>query len=89
MMQTDVRSTYRTTSGAIFDQRTRVRGIWVIGGATVGTVTFEDGGSTIMTVPVAVNATEYALIPGEGVLFQRSVAVTLTGGAAGVTVYFG
>jgi len=90
-MQTDVvASGVRTTTGQLQTAagtgnlaRSRVKSILIIPAAGAGTVVFRDGGasgSVKMTVPTLAASTSasYMLIPGEGVLFQNDVHVTLT-----------
>lgn len=91
-IQTDVKSGRVTASGSVFDQRTRVKGLLVVGGGTAGTVVLNDGGAggtAKLTIDVPANAPlTSVLIPGEGILFETNVYVTLTN-ATSATVFYG
>jgi len=90
MMQTDVlASVPLSASGQFTNQaaanigRTRVKGIYVVPGATAGTLILRDGGSggaIKMTVNTVASATQptYILLPGEGLLFLNDVYGALT-----------
>tara|TARA_R110000772_G_scaffold66908_5_gene148812 strand:- start:8469 stop:8744 length:276 start_codon:yes stop_codon:yes gene_type:complete len=89
-MQYDVKSVERTTSGTAFSGRVRVKGL-VVSFATGGTVELKDGGTSgtslfKYTAP-AVAGTTSILIPGEGILFETDVYVTLSSATA--TVFYG
>ena len=91
MMQTDVKANSLAASGSVFGDRTRVRGMIIEPGGSVGSVVLKDGGSggtTVMTInTLAGGETFNASIPGEGVLFTTDVYATLTN--AKVTVFYG
>lgn len=89
-MQYDVKAAERTTSGTAFSGRTRVKSL-AISYASGGTVVIKDGGSSgatkiSWTAPAAAGSTSI-IIPGEGVLFETDVYVTLSGATA--TVFYG
>jgi hypothetical protein len=89
-IQYDVKAAERTTSGTAYADRTRVKGI-VVSFATGGTVELKDGGASgtsrfKYTAPAAAGTTNI-LIPGEGILFETDVYVTLTSATA--TVFYG
>lgn len=98
-MQTDVlASGVRTTSGQLQDQagndlgRYRVKAIYIVPSASAGSVVFKDGGSggtTKITVNTLASSTapDYILVPGEGVLFQTDIYVTVTS-VASVMVFY-
>ena len=96
MMQTDVKAAHIEATGTIVAERTRLKAYHCISGGTAGDVIFRDGGAsgTIRlqfnvgtgTQPVVLH------IPGEGILFDTSIHVTLPGTApnvAKVTVFYG
>lgn len=91
MMQTDVKATSLAASGTVFGGRTRVRGLVIEPGGSVGSVVFKDGGSggtTVMTLNTVANGETFnVFIPAEGVLFSTDVYATLTN--AKVTVFYG
>lgn len=74
----------------------KVKGVWVMGGATNGTVVLKDGGSSgvaklTLNVPgITTSGTTfggYCKIPGDGIIFNTDVYGTLTT-AAGCTVFY-
>lgn len=90
MMQTDVlASVPLSASGAFTNQaaadikRCRVKAVYIIPGASAGTLVLKDGGSggaTKITINTVASATQptYLLMPGEGLLFNTDVYGTLT-----------
>jgi hypothetical protein len=90
-MQTDVKAKSLTSSGSIYGDRTRVKGIIISPGSSAGSVDLKDGGSsgtTVISITTVANGETFnALIPGEGVLFSTDVYATLTN--ASVTVFYG
>lgn len=91
MMQTDVSAISLAASGAISSARTRVRGMVIEPGASAGSVTIKNGGSsgtTLFTInTVAGGETFPVVIPAEGVLCSTSAYATLSN--AKVTVFYG
>jgi hypothetical protein len=96
MMQTDVKAAHVEATGTIVSGRNRLKAYHCISGGTAGDVIFRDGGAsgTIRlqfnigtgTQPVSL------LIPGEGILFDVSIHVTLPGTApnvAKITTFYG
>ena len=91
-MQTDVKATHVEATGTIVSGRTRLKAYQCISGGTAGDVIYRDGGSsgTIRlqfnigtgTQPIAL------LIPGEGILFNTDIHVTLPA-TAKVTTFYG
>lgn len=99
-MQTDVKATkpltatgvFKTQSDADCDFRTRIKGIYMVCGATAGSVALSDGatGSTLLTVnsPTASNAgSVYMILPGEGILAENGLYGAVTN-AASVTLFY-
>lgn len=99
-MATDVlASGVRTNTGQFQNQagvnlrRTRVKAIYLVPTATAGSLVFRDGGSsgtTKLTLNTIVNASnvDYIELPGEGMLFETDVHVTVTN-IASVMVFYG
>jgi hypothetical protein len=99
-MQTDVKvSAALTASGAFTDQaanalgRVRVKAIYIVPGASAGSVTLKDGGSggtTLAVINTVASATQptYMLFPGQGLLCETSVYGTLSN-VGSVVVFYG
>lgn len=92
-MQTDVKSEHVEATGTVVTGRTRIKGYQCLSGGTAGEVIFRDGGATGVTklqfnLPSAAIAPFSTLIPGEGILFDTDVHLTLPG-TAKVTVFYG
>lgn len=90
-MQTDVLSTSLSSSGSVYAQRTRVRGIIITPGASAGSLTLLDGGSggtskMVINTPAAGQPFN-VLIPAEGVLFYTNVYATISN--CTITVFYG
>jgi hypothetical protein len=92
----ELQSTRVTSSGAISSSGCRVHGIWVMGGATNGTVILKNGGAsgtTVLTLDVpgiTTSGTTHASflpIPGDGLWFTTDCYAALTT-VAGCTVLF-
>jgi hypothetical protein len=93
MMQTDVRSSHVEATGTMVTGRVRVKGYQCLSGGTAGDIIFRDGGATgpillQFNVPANTNNPFANLIPGEGILFETDVHVTVPT-AAKVTVFYG
>ena len=93
MMQTDVKSEHVEATGTMVSGRVRVKGYQCLSGGTAGDIIFRDGGAsgTIrlqFNVPANTNNPFANLIPGEGILFETDVHVTLPT-AAKITVFYG
>jgi hypothetical protein len=93
MMQTDVKATHVEATGTMVSYRTRVRGYQFLSGGTAGDIIFRDGGSggTIrlqFNIAAAPTNALSTLIPGEGILFNTDVHVTLPA-TAKITVFYG
>ena len=93
MMQTDVKSAHVEATGTMVSGRVRVKGYQCLSGGTAGDIIFRDGGAsgTIrlqFNVPANTNNPFANLIPGEGILFETDVHVTLPTSAK-ITVFYG
>jgi hypothetical protein len=96
MMQYDVKAEHVEATGTIVGERTRLKGYQCISGGTAGDIIFRDGGSggpirlrfNIGTGTQPIGLT----IPGEGILFNTDIHVTVPGtapNAAKITVFYG
>ena len=91
-MQTDVKAVHTEATGTIVSGRTRVKGYQCVSGGTAGDIIYRDGGATGVirlqfnigtgTQPIGLT------IPGEGILFETSVHITLPA-TAKATVFYG
>ena len=91
-MQTDVKATHVEATGTLVSGRVRVKAYHCISGGTAGDVIYRDGGSGGIirlqfnigtgTQPVSL------LIPGEGIVFNTDVHVTLPA-TAKITTFYG
>ena len=91
-MQYDVRAAHTEATGTIVDARTRLKGYQCISGGTAGDIIFRDG-SASGTIRLQFNIGTGTqpiglLIPGEGILFNTNIHVTLPA-TAKVTVFYG
>ena len=95
-MQYDVKAAHIEDTGTLVSERTRLKGYQCISGGTAGDVIFRDGGSGGVirlrfnigtgTQPIGL------VIPGEGILFNTDIHVTVPGtapNAAKITVFYG
>jgi hypothetical protein len=97
MQQTDVKSTHLSAAGSIFAGRSRLKGLVVAPAvSTAATFEFRDGGAsgTIMfqmDIPSTSNPNSYYIaVPGEGILFQTNIYLTLSvGSVTGITAFYG
>jgi hypothetical protein len=93
-MQTDVKSTYRTTDGAIFGAPARVKGILISPAATAGALVIKDGGSGGATVfqtswPANTGPSPFNIvIPGQGIRCETDVYADVTD-LTSITVFYG
>ena len=89
-MQTDVKSVEKTVTGSVIAAPARLKGV-LISFASGGTVVVRDGGASGTTVfsytAPAAAGTVNVLIPGEGILCQTDIHVTLSNATA--TVFYG
>jgi hypothetical protein len=73
--------------------RTRIKGYQCLSGGTAGDIIFRDGGATgpillQFNVPANTNNPFANIIPGEGILFETDVHVTVPTSTK-VTVFYG
>lgn len=96
-MQTDVKSAHLSAAGSYYAGRTRLKSIVVTPKATTA-ATFEirDGSSTAavlytMDIPsLGTPNSFYILVPGEGVLAEAGLYLTLSvGSVTGITIFYG
>lgn len=91
-MQTDVKAVHTEATGTVLTGRYRIKGYHCVSGATAGDVILRDGGASGVvelqfntgsgTNPITM------LVPGEGILFETDVHVTLPGSAV-ITLFYG
>jgi hypothetical protein len=97
MQQTDVKAAHLSAAGSIFAGRSRLKGLVVAPAvSTAATFEFRDGGAsgTIMfqmDIPSNSNPNSYYIaVPGEGILFQTNIYLTLSvGSVTGITAFYG
>ena len=96
-MQTDVKSAHLSAAGSYYAGRTRLKGIVVTPKATTAS-TFEirDGSSTAavlytMDIPsLGTPNSFYILVPGEGILAETGLYLTLSAGSVtGISIFYG
>ena len=93
-LMTDVKSTHLNASGSVVAGPARLAGFTIVGGATLGTVQFKDGGAsgTILCevdVPGNTNVNSfYVLVPGTGIRYFTNIYATFTGGIAACTAFY-
>lgn len=99
MYQTDVLASGKlTATGQLLDaagnniNRARIKQLYIVPGATAGTLVFRDGGasgSTKLSLDTVASATAPTTIdiPGEGLLFGTNVHITLTSVTSVVAFY--
>jgi len=91
-MQYDVKAIHTETTGTPISTRNRVKGMLVTPGGTAGDIIFRDGGAsgtTLIQFNISTSVVAFpVVIPGEGVLFETNVHVTLPASAK-VTVFYG
>jgi hypothetical protein len=93
MMQYDVKAAHIEATGTIVSERTRLKGYQCLSGGTAGDIVFRDGGASGIerlrfNIPNNTNNPFANVIPGEGILFNTDIHVTLATGAK-VTVFYG
>ena len=96
-MQTDVKSAHLSAAGSLFAGRTRLKGFSIAPVAsTAATFEFRDGGSSgaiLCQIDIASQSNPvpyYVQVPGEGVLFQTNLYLTISvGSITGITVFYG
>jgi hypothetical protein len=92
-MQTDVKSSYVTTTATAFNGRTRFKSVFVTPGSAAGTVVVRDGGASgtllFSTATLASGVPFNVLFPGEGILCMTDLHVTVSGAATTAVVFYG
>ena len=93
MMQTDVKAAHAEATGSMVTGRVRLKGYQCLSGGTAGDIVFTDGSATgterlRFNVPANTNNPFANLIPGEGILFDDGIYVTVPTSAK-VTVFYG
>ena len=94
-MQTDVKAAHYTGATAtLYTGRTRLKGMIFLGDGTAGDAIFRDGGASgtvrlQFNLPANSNNAVNVIIPGEGILFNTSIYVSLPGSASSVTIFYG
>lgn len=93
-MQTDVKAQHLEVTGTIYPSRARLKGYQclTLAAGAGGDITFRDGGPS-GTVRLEFNVPSgaipfYVLVPGEGILFNQSIHVTLPEDT-GITAFYG
>ena len=92
-MQYDVKSTYRTSDGALVPYRTRIKGAFVaVSSAGAAAVIYDNAsaatGDVLLTIPAAAVGQHTVMIPGEGILAENGLFIDINGVAA-ITVFYG
>lgn len=91
-MQYDVKSAHTEATGTMVSSRNRLKGYQCISGGTAGDIIFRDGGAsgTIrLRFNIGTGTQPIGLpIPGEGILFETDIHVTIPT-AAKVTIFYG
>ena len=96
-MQTDVKSAHLSAAGSLFVGRTRLKGFSIAPVATTAaTFEFRDGGASgaiLCQIDIASQSNPvpyYMQVPGEGILFQTNLYLTISvGSITGITVFYG
>jgi hypothetical protein len=97
MMQTDVKSAHRSTAGSYYAGRTRLKA-FIVTPAISTACTFEirDGsasGAILFTMDITsqtVANSTHILVPGEGILAQNGLYLTLSvGSITSISVFYG
>jgi len=91
-MQYDVKAAHAEATGTIVSGRNRLKGYQCLSGGTAGDVIIRDGGASgpiLLQFNISTNLVAFGLpIPGEGILFNTDMHVTLPT-AAKITVFYG
>jgi len=92
-MQYDVKSAHLEATGTAVSGRVRLKGYQCLSGGTAGDIIFRNGGSggtnlLQFNVPANTNNPFANLIPGEGILFDTDIHVTVPTSAK-VTIFYG
>lgn len=87
-MNSDVKSTYLTSTDTVASGEHRLKGVLVVPSATGGTVVFKDGGASgtaVLTIPTIASATGDPVminIPENGIRCKTDIHATMTDVAA-------
>jgi hypothetical protein len=92
-MQYDVKSSFRTTDGAMVAYRTRLKGVFFAVTSPGADIIIYDNasgasGNVLLTLPCDVAGQHNVYIPGEGILAQNGIFLDING-SSGVTVFYG
>ena len=93
-MQTDVLSAHTEVSAVMVSSRTRLKGYQCLSGGTAGDVVFSDGTTSggperlRFNVPNNTNNPFSNIIPGQGILFDNGIYVSVPTGAK-ITIFYG
>ena len=91
-MQYDVKAAHTETTGTLVSERTRLKGYQCVSGGTAGDIIFRDGsasGTIRLRFNIGTGTQPIGLvIPGEGILFDTNIHVTLPASAK-ATVFYG
>ena len=91
-MQYDVKSAHADATGTLVSGRNRLKAYQCISGGTAGEIIFRDGGSggtEQLRFNIGTGTQPIGLpIPGEGILFNTDIHVTIPASAK-VTIYYG
>ena len=93
-MQTDVKSTYRTSDGTIFGGPARIKGILISPAATAGGLVLKDGGTGgdvvfQSTWPASTEPSPFNIVvPGQGIRCETDIFADVTD-LTSITVFYG
>ena len=91
MMQTDVLSSYNTTSPANIAGRSRLKGFVYLGSGASGLITYTDTVTGNILFKMGISSgdtyTINAMLPGEGILAPNGLTVTFSGLTYLTTIY--
>jgi len=92
-MQYDVKSTFRTSDGAMVAYRVRLKGVFfAVTSAGADIIIYDNAaaasGNVLLTLPCDVAGQHNVYIPGEGILAENGIFLDING-ASGVTVFYG
>jgi hypothetical protein len=93
-MQTDVKSTYRTTDGTIFGGPARIKGILISPTSSAGGFVLKDGGASGATVfqstwPASAEPSPFNIVvPGQGIRCETDIYADVTD-LTSITVFYG
>ena len=92
MMQTDVKAVHTEATATLITGRYRLKAYHCISGGTAGDIVYRDGGASgveLLRFNIGTGTQPISLlIPGEGILFQTSIHVTIPTSAK-ITTFYG